>query len=123
MDGLILEGTHGTAEEQGAYVQLLNPQNVRFSQASIKATFQDGTSIDDLAEGLRSGRIRPHDVLAIRVFEREGKLYTLDNRRLAAFRRAGIDVPVRMATLQEITEEAWKFTTPNDRLSIRIRGT
>ena len=118
-----MEGIHCSAEKQEANAQLLNPQDVRFSQASIKATFQDGTSIDDLVEGLRSGRIRPHDVPAIRVFERDGKLYTLDNRRLEAFRRASVDFPVRMATPQEIIDEAWKFTTPNDGLSIRIRGT
>ena len=88
----------------------------------MKATFRDGTSIDDLAEELRSGRIRPHDVPAIRVFERDGKLFTLDNRRLDAFRRAGVDVPVRMATPQDMAEEAWKFTTHNDGVSIRIRG-
>jgi hypothetical protein len=110
-------------EEREASVQLLKPQDIRFSQASIKATFREGTSIDNLAESLRSGRIRPHDVSALRVFERDGKLYTLDNRRLEAFRRAGVDVPTRMATPQEIAEEAWKFTTPNDGLSIRIRGT
>ena len=109
-------------EEQGGSVQLLNPQSIRFSQASIRAALQDGTSIDDLAAELRSGRIRPHDVPAIRVFERNGKLFTLDNRRLEAFRRAGVDVPVRMASPQEIADEAWKFTTHNDGVSVRIRG-
>jgi hypothetical protein len=110
------------AEAHGESIQLLDPQSIRFSQASIKVTFRDGTSIDDLAEELQSGRLPPHNVPAIRVFEREGKLFTLDNRRLEAFRRAGVDVPVRMATPQEIAEEAWKFTTPNDGVSIRIRG-
>ena len=110
------------AEERGENAQLLDPQSIRFSQASIKATFRDGTSIDDLVEELQSGRLHPHNVPAIRVFERDGKLFTLDNRRLEAFRRAGVHVPVRMATPQEIAEEAWKFTTPNDGESIRIRG-
>ena len=117
-----MEGANSLAEERGRSVQLLNPQSIRFSQASIKATFRDGTSIDDLAEELQSGHIRPHDVPAIRVLTRDGKLFTLDNRRLEAFRRAGIDVPVRMATRQEIAEEAWKFTTHNDGVSVRIRG-
>jgi hypothetical protein len=110
------------AEERGVNVSLLSPQSIRFSQASIKATFQDGTSIDDLAEGLQSGRIRSYDVPAIRIFERDGKLFTLDNRRLEAFRRAGIDVPVRLATLQEIADATWKFTTRDEGMSIRIRG-
>lgn len=88
----------------------------------MKATFRDGRSIDTLAEGLRHGHIHPHDIPAIRVFEHGGKLFTLDNRRLEAFRRAEVDVPVRVATPQEIAAEAWKFTTHNEGLSIRIRG-
>jgi hypothetical protein len=110
------------AQERGESIQLLNPQSIRFSQASIKATFRDGASLDDLAEELQSGRLRAHDVPAIRIFERDGKLFTLENRRLEAFRRAGVNVPVQMVTSQEIAEEAWKFTTPNDGVSIRIRG-
>jgi hypothetical protein len=110
------------AEDREVSVQLLPPQSIRFSQASIQATFRDGTSITHLADGLRRGHIRPHDVPAIRIFERDGKLYTLDNRRLEAFRRAGVHVPTRLATPQEIAAEAWKFTTSNEGLSIRIRG-
>jgi hypothetical protein len=120
---LIVEGANSLAEERGESRQLLNPESIRFSQASIKATFRDGTSIDDMAEELHSGRLHPYDVPAIRIFERDGKLFTLDNRRLEAFRRAGVDVPVRMATPQEISEESWKFTTHNDGVSIQIRGT
>ncbi len=116
------EETSDLAEQQGTSVQWLHPQSIRFSQASIKATFRDGTSIDDLAEGLRSGCIRPQDITVLRIFERDGKLYTLDNRRLEAFRRAGVDVPVRMATPEEVAEEGWKFTTLNDGVSIRMRG-
>ena len=103
-------------------IQLLNPQSIRFSQASIKATFRDGTSIDELAVGLQSGRISPHDVPPIRIFEWQSIFFTLDNRRLEAFRKAGVDIPVRRATPQEIAEEAWKFTTQNAGISVRIRG-
>ena len=39
----------------GEHIQLLNPQSIRFSQASIKVTFRDGTSIDDLANEGRGG--------------------------------------------------------------------
>jgi hypothetical protein len=49
---------------------------------------------------------------AIRLFEKDGLLYSLDNRRLAAFSAAGRPVPYRMATSQEVAKE-WtkKFTT------------
>ena len=49
-------------------------------------------------------------------------LFTLDNRRLEAFRRAGIKIPFRMATPKEISAEGWKFTSSNVGSNIRIRG-
>ena len=100
----------------------MDPNSVRFSQSSIRACFADGSTIDDLAEGLRLGRIRPEDIPPLRLVEREGLLFTLDNRRLEAFRRAGVAIPWRMATAEELVAEAWKFTTTSHGASIRIRG-
>jgi hypothetical protein len=102
-------------------VDTIDPKGVRFSQSSIKATFRDGGTIDELADGLRSGSVKPEEVPPIRLFEREGKLFTLDNRRLEAFRRASVPVPYRMATPEEVQEEAWKFTTQNQGVPIRVR--
>lgn len=65
----------------------LNAKNIRFSQDSISARFKDGTSVDDLLQGLKSGKINPNDVPAIRIFEKEGVIYTLDNGRLYAFNK------------------------------------
>jgi hypothetical protein len=39
---------------------------------------------------------------AIRVFERGGEWFTLDNRRLAAFQRGRVDIPFQLATAEEI---------------------
>jgi hypothetical protein len=101
---------------------MLSPWSIRFSQNGIQATFKDGTFIEDVAAGLRSGQINPRDMPPIRLARRDGKLYTLDNRRLEAFRRAEVEVPARMATPHEIAEAGWKFTTKNDGESVRIRG-
>lgn len=100
----------------------INPYLVRFSQNSISRRFTSGEPIDDVAEGLRSGRISPGTIPPIRVVERDGLLFSLDNRRLEAFRRAGIDVPYRAATSDEAATEAWKFTTTNGGVSVRVRG-
>jgi hypothetical protein len=54
--------------------------------------------------------------------ERDGQLFTLDNRRLEAFRRAGVPIPWRMATPEEIEEESFKFTTKNGGISVKVRG-
>jgi hypothetical protein len=100
----------------------IDPFQVRFSQSSVRNTFKNGQTIDDLATALRSGDVVAASVPPIRLIERDGILYALDNRRLEVFRRARIDVPYRMATLEERLNESWKFTTTNEGMSIRIRG-
>jgi hypothetical protein len=95
---------------------------VRFSQNSAKSDFGEGGSIQEMADALRSGAFKADQVPAIRLAERDGMLFSLDNRRLEAFRRAEMDVPYRMATPEEATQEVWKFTTRNAGVSIRIRG-
>ncbi len=99
-----------------------DPHLIRLSQDSVRYRFGDGSTIDDLAEGLRMGDVQPEDVPPARLVERGGLLFTLDNRRLEAFRRAGVDVPFRMASPGETSREVWKFTTRNDGASIRTRG-
>ena len=96
----------GTFTEFVAANSALNPNTIRFSQDSIKAGFQNAAygTIDDLAAGLRSGTVKPSSIEPIRLVEREGHLILIDNRRLEAFRRAGVDVPNRMATPAEIQQ-------------------
>ena len=101
---------------------VINPATVRFSQDSARAVFSNGGSIREIADALRSGTLKPDQVPPIRLIEKDNKLFTLDNRRLEAFRRAEMDVPYRMATPEEAASESWKFTTKNDGESIRIRG-
>ncbi len=100
----------------------INPSSIRFSQNSVSPNFSAGGSIDDLAAGLRNGSVSPADVPQIRIFESNGQWMTLDNRRLVAFQQAGVDVPYRLATAEEIAAQAWKVTTTNGGTSITIRG-
>ena len=102
--------------------QFIDPTTVRFSQHSIRNTFRDGSTIDALARRLQQGMIQPEHVPALRLVEKTGQLFTLDNRRLEAFRRAGVHAPYRMATPEEAASEAWKFTTRNNGISIRVRN-
>jgi len=101
--------------------EYIDPKEVRFSQDSIKGSFKAGGTVEELAEGLKNGTVDPAGVTPIRLVEKDGQWFTLDNRRLEAFRRAGILVPYRMATPEEAAEEQWKFTTRNGGTSIRIR--
>ena len=90
---------------------------------SISNNFSNGGTIDDLSNGLRSGRVKASDVSPIRLVEKDGSLYTLDNRRLEAFRRAGVRVPYRMATPEEFAQAVRKgrFSTRNQGTSITVR--
>ena len=103
-------------------IRTIDPKQVRFSQDSISYKFKDGGTIDDLAKGLQNGKISVDEVPPKRLVQRNGEIYTLDNRRLAAFQQAGVEVPYRMATPQEIAKDAFKFTTANEGVTIRIRG-
>ena len=103
----------------------LDPNDIRYTQDSISNRFKDGSSVDDMIDGLKNGNISVDDVSAIRVFKQNGKIYSLDNRRLYAFKQAGmksIQVSWVNPTSPNITKEiAWKFTTLNDGLSIVVR--
>jgi hypothetical protein len=100
----------------------VDPNKIRFSQASISYRFREGGTIDGLAEALRTGRIRAEDLPPLRLIELRGQFFTLDNRRLEAFRRAGVEVVWRMATPEELAAQVWKFTTTNQGISVRVRG-
>lgn len=75
-----------------------------------------------MAASLRSGAVKSGQIPAIRLVEKDGQLFTLDNRRLEAFRRADMNVPYRMTTPDEAAAEVLKFTTKNGGASVRVRG-
>ena len=77
-----------------------NPQDIRFSQSDASPFFNKGGRVDELANNLSTGQISPNDIPPIQVVEYQGKLFSLDNRRLAAFNSAGIDdIPVERVSL------------------------
>jgi len=72
---------------------------------------------------LKSGKVSPNDIPAIRTFQKDGLTFTLDNRRLFSAHQAGVGVRTVPATAKEIARELpRKFTTPNQGKIIGIRG-
>jgi RHS repeat-associated protein len=114
-EGLLADTLNGATKcERAAEAGTIDPALVRFSQNSISGSFKNGGTISDLAASLNgpggvalAGQIPP-----IRLVQQDGLLYTLDNRRLAAFSMTDLQVPYQMATPAEISAEwASKFTT------------
>lgn len=109
----------GTIQGSGKYV---TSKDIKYTQDSISSKFSDGTTIEETINGLKNGTINPKSIPEIRIFEKNGQIFSLDNRRLYAFKEAGInDIPYRWATTEEIANEAWKMTTNNGGTSIRVR--
>jgi hypothetical protein len=101
----------------------LNPKTIRFTQNSIKRTFKNGSTLANAIDGLRSGSISPNSFPPIRVFWKDGKLWTLDNRRLYVFQQAEKKIKTVMATTEEIAREIPRKMHPiNDGLNILLRG-
>lgn len=76
--------------------------SIGFPQPTISQNFSKGGDLNDMISALRSGKLKITDVPIIRVVEYKGKLFTLDNRRLAAFQNAGIkEIPVQRVSLND----------------------
>ena len=100
----------------------IDPKTIRFSQDSVGANFRPPYgSMDVFSAGLADGSIDPSTIDPIRIVEYQGRIYTLDNRRLYAFQQAGLDIPFRK--LDSIpSSQLFKFTTQNQGTSTNIRG-
>ncbi len=101
----------------------INSKSVRFSQNSIKSTFQDGGKVSDLTKALQEGKLSANDVPAIRITEKDGKIFSLDNRRLKAFQDAGVDINYEKVDYNSLSKKDLnKFTTTNNGSSIQVRS-
>ncbi len=100
----------------------LNPQDIRYMQSSIKNTTGDYTVLGN-AEALKNGTLKAEDLTTIKVWkDTEGNLWSLDHRRLAAFKESGLDsIPVEWATAKEVKQQAWKMTTKTNGTTIKLK--
>ena len=99
-------------------------KTIRFTQDSISNEFKKGQgSLKGLIDDLKSGKVSSDDIPPIRVFEKDGKIYTLDNRRLKVFQEAEVPIRIQKATAKEVADELpGKFSTVTDGLTIKVRG-
>jgi hypothetical protein len=138
----IAAASRSEAAETPAGVFRLDPEKIRYSQATFseKGRTADGGeyTVDGNAQWLRE---HPDQDLPwgqpIRIFRKEpfmdewgpaagfgytgdpkrlvnGEIYTLDHRRLLAYRRAGRkSIPAQWADLNLVRDQRWKFSTPD----------
>lgn len=102
----------------------MKPSEIFFSQDSIKNTFEYGQSIKDTLRMCQEDPMAIHQIPTMRVCMKNGKWFTLDNRRLWIFRRLEegghiTDVDVNVVSSDRLS--ARKFTTTNGGVSVRIR--
>jgi hypothetical protein len=90
----------------------IDPQRIRTSQSSIKEEFKPkrgasgkipNRTIREMADELKDGVKKPEDIPAIRVVKFKGNVYTVDHRRVIAFRRAGVDIPYRKVEFNKLS--------------------
>ncbi|SSW82558.1 RhsD protein [Klebsiella pneumoniae] len=98
----------------------LDPSTVHFMQSSAKNQTGDYTVLGN-AESLKSGTLDAN-VLRAKVWkDSSGKIWTLDHRRLAAFKLAKKCMPITWASAQEVDQQMWKMSTKNGGTSMRLK--
>ncbi len=70
----------------------INSKNVNFSQFSASSVMSNGYRIDQLYDVFKRDRV-PANMPPIHIYEKDGRIFSLDNRRLAAAKAAGVELP------------------------------
>ena len=99
----------------------MNPGDISYTQDSISSKFQCGRLVKQTMQKLASKTLDILEIPEIRVFLWDGQWHSEDNRRLWAFKTAGLtSVPVKV--VQKESVDPRKFTTEDRGASIRMRG-
>ncbi|MFJ6267066.1 RHS repeat domain-containing protein [Lysinibacillus xylanilyticus] len=110
------------AELSGDKPLSLNPNDIHFMQSNIKNSTGAFTVLEN-AESLKNGLLKVSDLPTVNVWKDvDGKMWTLDHRRLAAFRLANIDeIPVNWASKKQVKNQWFKMSTKNGGTSIVLK--
>jgi hypothetical protein len=95
-----------------------DPFNIKYTQATASPNFSEGGhTITSTVADLKTGKITPDDLPTIKVVKYKGKWWSLDNRRLVAFKQAGVkEIPIQKVSLKDpaILREFQKKFNPID---------
>lgn len=95
---------------------LVSIERVGFGQSTVRETFANGHTIQELAEALATGAVKPRSLPPIMLAESEGALVAIDgNRRLASYLLAGqTQVWAQCASAKRIASQLWKLSNTID---------
>lgn len=102
----------------------VNVRDIRFSQIRCRNSSQDGKySVLGNAKSIQLGKLKVTDLPTIRVWrDTEGRIWTLDHRRLAAIRLSGMIDKITVEFVDEalVKAQKFKFDTMNEGKSIFV---
>lgn len=103
---------------------IVDAREIRFSQLDCKNDSDGGYSVISNAKALRDGSLKVEQLPKLRVWrDSDGRIWTLDHRRLAAMRLSGAvnDIPVEFVDEATVQAQRFKFTTRTEGESIFVR--
>lgn len=99
-------------------------QDIRWSQSMCRNSSQDKKySVINNARAFKEGTLKVEQLPTIRVWrDVEGRVWTLDHRRLAAMKLSGVidEIPVEFVSEALVKEQAFKFSTRNEGKGILV---
>lgn len=98
---------------------LEDPAHILYTQDSISMYFTKGNTIQSLADALGKKELTADKVEPIMVELYQGRLYSYDNRRLWAFKKAKLPVRCRFASKKERESNAFKLTGEGKTIEVR----
>lgn len=103
----------------------MKPSQIYYSQNSINEKFDNGYTIYATLNACKNHPFVIYEIPPIRVCKKDGKWYTLDNRRRWEFKRLEEQGHVDSVRIKQVSPSlltAQKFTTTNGGESVEIRN-
>lgn len=104
----------------------MKPSEIFYSQDSIKDKFENGRTIYSTFSVCVKHPYVIKRIPKMRVFKKDGKWFSMDNRRLWVFKKLEADGHIKDVSVRQTSRDklpADKFTTQNGGVDVSIRDT
>lgn len=105
-------------------VKTVNIKDIRFSQVDCKNASDGGYTVINNAKAFKDGSLKPSDLPPLKVWQDvEGRIWSLDHRRLAAMRLSGTiqNAQVEFVAEEVVKADRFKFATKSEGQTIFVR--